>query len=199
MIGDRMPRAAKPALLPRQLPATPKQVLGPYFLPESPRRRKLFPDGAQGTRIKISGQVLTTDCQTLSGAMLHVWLADTNGRYANQDDEGNALVVPESKQLYRGRIKTDALGRYSFECLRPGNYFDTGWNLWRPAHIHAKVEANGFVELVTQLYFQDDAQNKSDIKGDDFFQPELSLQLSPAVARKGVTQKAFFNFVLLKA
>ncbi len=185
--------------LPLQFPATPQQVLGPYFLPRSPLKSNLFPAGTRGTQIRISGQVLSPDCLPLAGAVLHVWLADPNGDYDNQDAAGNPVNIPAAKQLYRGRIVADKDGKYSFDCLRPGNYFDGGAQLWRPAHIHVLVEAAGYTRLVTQLYFQDDAHNTHDIAGDDFFQPELVVQLAPAVAVASAVQTGVFNFVLVKA
>ena len=187
-----------PQLLLPKLRATPQQVLGPYFLAHSPLTGKLYPSSATGSLLKISGQVVSTDCKPLPGATVHVWLADPQGRYDNQDAQGNPLNIPLSQQLYRGRIVSDANGNYSFECLRPGNYFDSGWNLWRPAHIHIQVECASYETLVTQLYFDDDAQNSHDIPGDDFFQPELALQMAPAVPAAGVAQASTFNFVLVR-
>ena len=185
--------------LPLQFPATPQQVLGPYFLPQSPLQQNLFPSGTKGSKIKISGQVLSSDCQPLAGAVLHVWLADPNGDYDNQDAHGNPINIPAAKQVYRGRLLADKNGNFSFNCLRPGNYYDSGAQLWRPAHLHVMIEASGYTRLVTQLYFQDDAHNTHDIAGDDFFQPELVVQLTPAVAVSGSVQSGIFNFVLLKA
>ncbi len=187
----------KPQLLPSKLRPTPQQVLGPYFLDNSRRTSRLFPKAASGSAVKVSGQVLSTDCKPLAGAIVHVWLADPKGTYDNQDAEGNPLNIPQAQQVYRGQIVTNAEGKYSFDCLRPGNYFDSGWNLWRPAHLHIKVEAAGHTELVTQLYFDDDAQNSLDIPGDDFFQAELALQLAPAVPKAGVKQLGTYNFVLV--
>lgn len=182
--------------LPLRLPATPQQVLGPYFLANAPFRSRLHPASAVGSSIRISGQVLSEDMKALVGATVHVWLADPKGVYDNQDADGNPLNVPLSQQLYRGRLTTNKKGGYSFTFLRPGNYFDEGAQLWRPAHIHIIVEAAGHKRLVTQLYFQDDPHNTDDIEGDDFFQPELVVQISPAIAAPGVTQSGVFNFVL---
>ena len=193
----RKKKREKPNLLPPHLRATPQQVLGPYFLPNSPLTSRLFPQTATGSPVKVSGQVMSTDCKPLSGATVHVWVANPQGQYDNQDARGNPLAIPQEQQLYRGRIVCDADGNYSFECLRPGNYFDSGWKLWRPAHVHIKVEAQGYQELVTQLYFDDDAQNSHDIPGDDFFQPELAMQLAPAIPKPGVTQVGTYNFVLV--
>jgi catechol 1,2-dioxygenase len=205
---------SRPALLPRRFRLTPGQVEGPYFIAAAPLRNRLFPQSAfvlpaaasgesaaalleaLPDQIQISGQVLSADCATIAGATLSVWVADPQGRYDNQDDAGNTIEIPVEKQVYRGRIITDEKGHFCFVCLRPGNYFDEGWQLWRPAHIHVKVEASGFADLVTQLYFEDDAQNGLDIPGDDFFQPELVVPLSPVVPVKGLVQKGYFNLVL---
>lgn len=184
--------------------ATHQQVLGPYFLANAPLTNRLYPTrgkgcrlAAKGSPIQVSGQVLSTDCKALSGAIVHVWVADPQGRYDNQDALGEPLNIPQSEQLYRGRIVTDSDGFYSFECLRPGNYFDAGAELWRPAHVHVMIEVKGYQTLVTQLYFSDDdAQNSHDIAGDDFFLPELALQLSPAIPAAGSTQTGTYNFVL---
>lgn len=189
----------KPALLPRQLRLTPTQVEGPYFIANSTLRTKLYPAGVSGSEVAVSGQVLDQDGNPLASAHVSIWVADPQGRYDNQEDNGDPKVIAVAQQLYRGRVITDKNGQYSFTCLRPGNYFDSGWNLWRPAHIHVKVEASGFDEMTTQLYFDDDAQNSHDIPGDDFFLPELALQLAPATPAAGVTQKGTFNFVVQKA
>jgi protocatechuate 3,4-dioxygenase beta subunit len=193
----RKKKREKPQLLPLQLRPTPQQVKGPFFLPDSPLTSRLFPPTATGLLVKVSGQVMSTDCKPLSGATIHVWLANPQGRYDNENARGEPLVIPQKKQLYRGRVVSDPDGNYSFECLRPGNYFDSGWNLWRPAHLHIQVEASGYKELVTQLYFDDDAHNSHDIPGDDFFQPELALQLAPAIAAPGVGQVGTYNLVLV--
>lgn len=188
----------QPSLLPRQFPATPQQVLGPYFLSQSPQRINMFPTGASGSEISISGQVLSVDGKALTTATIHVWVADPTGKYDNQDAQGNPLAIPPAQHRYRGRVVSDKSGQFTFNCLRPGNYFDGGWKLWRPAHIHIKVEAKGYKTLVTQLYFHDDAHNTHDIPGDDFFLPELVVQTLPAIATAGVVQKGIFNFVLTK-
>src|ERR1700722_19648284 len=113
----------------RCLRPTPQQVLGPYFLANSPQTSRLFPQSASGSRVNVSGQVMSPGCQPLAGATVHVWLADPQGAYDNQDAQGNPLNVPAAQQLYRGRMVSDAAGNYAFDCLRPGNYFDSGWSL----------------------------------------------------------------------
>ncbi|HXE96118.1 MAG TPA: hypothetical protein VN642_06925, partial [Dongiaceae bacterium] len=66
----------------------------------------------------------------------------------------------EEYQL-RGRIRTGADGRYSFETILPGNYRVT--ETWvRPRHIHYIVSHPSRGSLTTQLYFEDDPYNKTD-------------------------------------
>lgn len=191
-------KQASPKLLPRRFPATHEQVLGPYFIANAKLQSKLFPQGAQGEEIRIDGNVIAEDGTAIADATVSVWVADPSGRYDNQNDDGSTKKIAVKEHKYRGRIISDKSGRFAFAILRPGNYFDDGWNLWRPAHIHVRVEAKGYTTLTTQLYFEDDAQNELDISGDDFFQAELVVPLNPAVPASGVVQKGIFNFVLAK-
>jgi protocatechuate 3,4-dioxygenase beta subunit len=179
------------------LPPTPQQVDGPYFLANAPMRTRLIPAGMTGDELAISGRVLATDGTVIADAMVHVWLADPKGVYDNQDATGAVIKIPVSKMTLRGRIKSDANGKYGFECLRPGNYeLDAG--RWRPAHIHVMVVAKGYKQLITQLYFVDDKYNDKDLPGDLFFQKELLVPMNPATASPGVVQKGTFDFVLEK-
>lgn len=191
--------ASKPKLLDRRFPLTAGQVLGPYFIANAKLQSNLFPAGAVGEEISISGQVVARDGKPIADATVSVWVADPSGRYDNQNDDGSPKPIALKDHKYRGRIISDKAGGYAFNILRPGNYFDDGYNLWRPAHIHVVVEAKGYRTLTTQLYFEDDEQNKLDIPGDDFFLPELVVRLNPVVPASGVVQKGLFNFVLAKA
>lgn len=186
-----------PANATTTLPPTPQQVDGPYFLANAPMRSRIIPAGMAGDELAISGRVLATDGSVISDAMVHVWLADPKGVYDNQDAQGNPIKIPVSKMTLRGRIKSDAAGKYGFECLRPGNY-ELEEGKWRPAHIHIKVEAKGYKTLVTQLYFVDDKYNEKDLPGPLFFQMELLVPMDPATASPGVVQKGHFDFVLEK-
>lgn len=192
----------RPPLLPHRLRLTPSQVLGPYGLPDPPERTQMFPEGAKGSQVHIEGQVYSVDLKPIAGAVVNVWVADPTGRYDNQDDEGNPLSIQQSQQVYRGTIVVDEGGNFAFDVLRPGNYFNDGPGpdaLWRPAHIHVKITAPGYADLVTQLYFDDDPQDDHDLPGKGFFQPELAVQLSPVIPVAGQIQRGIFNFVLAAA
>jgi catechol 1,2-dioxygenase len=183
-----------------QLRPTPEQVQGPFFLEDAPFSSNAITPGDTGDVISIRGQVLSTDGTSIRDAVVHIWLADTNGVYDNQDADGNDIPIAREQYRNRVRIKTSKRGAFRFTCLRPGNYPLTGEPVdVRPGHIHAIVEAPGFKTLITQLYFQDDAYNEHDIPREGFFQPELAVHLSPALPQANTTQRGVFNFVLQPA
>lgn len=125
-------------------PPTPSQTEGPYFTPNSPLRASLLESGLAGTRLSLSGLVLTTSCQPIANALLDFWQADDGGNY---DNTGYTL---------RGHQFTDAAGRFSLETIVPGLYPG------RTRHIHVKVQKPGGAILTTQLYFPGEARNATD-------------------------------------
>src|SRR5262249_35293486 len=100
--------------------------------------------GMPGRPIELVGFILTRDCKPLAGALLDFWQADDQGRY---DNSGFVL---------RGHQFSDAEGRYRLRSIGPGNYPG------RTRHIHVKVQPRGGRVLTTQLYFPDEAKNRSD-------------------------------------
>jgi protocatechuate 3,4-dioxygenase beta subunit len=58
---------------------TPRQTAGPFFLPHSPQRTSLLEAGITGTKIVLSGRVLSTACQAVSRALLDFWHANDAG------------------------------------------------------------------------------------------------------------------------
>jgi protocatechuate 3,4-dioxygenase beta subunit len=150
---------------------TAEQTEGPYFSTGSPRRRSLLASGVRGTRLTITGYVLTTACKPIRRATLDFWQADARGVY---DNEGYRL---------RGHQFTDAAGRYRLDTIVPGIY--TG----RTKHIHVKVQRPGGDVLTTQLYFPGVAANR----GDRLYDSDLLLRRWRTV---GARRTARFDFVL---
>jgi protocatechuate 3,4-dioxygenase beta subunit len=150
---------------------TPRQMEGPFFKPRSPRRTSLLDAGVRGTQCVISGLVLSTACQPVSGAVLDFWQCDEAGSY---DNTGNRL---------RGHQFTDGTGRYRLETIVPGLYPG------RTRHIHVKVQAPGRPALTTQLYFPNEPANRDDF----LFRPELLLAISDA----GGVQAGRFDFIVM--
>lgn len=149
---------------------TPPQTEGPFYTPQTPERTSLLEPGISGTRMIVSGYVLSTKCEPLAHALLDFWHADDAGVY---DNVGYKL---------RGHQFTDDQGRYTLETIVPGLY--TG----RTRHIHVKVQAPNQPVLTTQLYFPGEPDNAAD----GIFNPALLMDVQDAEDGKLGT----FNFVL---
>jgi hypothetical protein len=149
---------------------TPAQTEGPYFKPSSPERTSLLEPGMLGTKLVLSGYVLTRSCQPVAGALLDFWQADERGEY---DNVGYRL---------RGHQFSDASGRYVLETVVPGLYPG------RTRHIHLKVQAPNQPILTTQLYFPNEARDQRD----GIFNPELVIGMEDGPDGK----LGGFNFVL---
>lgn len=62
--------AATPELLDADDDPTPALTEGPYFTPSSPKRRSIVPAGAAGTRLTLTGRVLTTSGRPIANALI---------------------------------------------------------------------------------------------------------------------------------
>jgi protocatechuate 3,4-dioxygenase beta subunit len=139
---------------------TPGNLEGPYHVKNAPVREDGVllerEPGPEARFLDLSGQV--RDAKTgkpLENVELDFWNADENGIY---DHEGYHL---------RGRVLTDAEGRYRVHGIVPKDYsehdHDPIGELFhamerhnrRAAHIHLKVRKQGYVRLTTQLYMPD--------------------------------------------
>jgi len=144
--------------------ASPAETEGPYFKPQSPERTSLIEPDMAGTKLVLTGYVLSTACQPVAHALLDFWQADERGVY---DNAGFRM---------RGHQFTDERGRYALETIVPGVY--TG----RTRHIHVKVQSPRGRLLTTQLYFPDEPRNARD----SLFQPKLLIAIgSDAPAKLG--------------
>jgi protocatechuate 3,4-dioxygenase beta subunit len=148
---------------------TPAQTEGPYFTPNSPERTNIR-GTAGGTKLLLTGTVVTTDCRPVARALVDFWQADGAGNYDN------------SGFNFRGHQFTDAQGRYRLEAVLPGLYPG------RTRHIHVKVQPSGGRTLTTQLYFPGEARNASD----GIYRKECEVAMSDAADGKNAT----FMFVL---
>ncbi len=155
---------------PGSSPPTERQTEGPYFKPDSPLRASLLEPGMTGTKIVVTGMVLSTACQPIARALIDVWHADDHGDY---DNAGFRL---------RGHQFTDDQGRYRLETIVPGIY------VGRTRHFHVKVQAPSRSVLTTQLYFPGEAVNARD----PIFSRDLVMQVSDAASGRAAT----FDFVL---
>jgi hydroxyquinol 1,2-dioxygenase len=134
-------------------------VLGPFYwegAPELPRGSNLA-EGVKGEPAFYSGRVLGEDGRPLENALLDIWSGDGEGNYDMQ-------IPGETAMKARGRIRTDAEGRYSFRSIRPTFYpvptdgpvgrmlRKMGRHPYRPGHIHMIVSAPGHLPVTTHLF-----------------------------------------------
>jgi len=166
---------------PHVLPPTPActdaddvtvaQTAGPYFTPNTPERASLLEASTAGTRLTLTGRVVSTRCQPVQRALLDFWQADDKGEY---DNRGFRL---------RGHQFSDAQGSFTLETIVPGFYPG------RTRHIHVKVQAPNRPVLTSQLYFPGEAGNARD----GIFNQKLLMKVQDGPA--GV-KLATFDFVL---
>jgi hydroxyquinol 1,2-dioxygenase len=131
--------------------ATEATVEGPFFWPGAPA------EAVSGEPTLYTGRVTDLDGQPLAGALLDIWSGDGDGKYDVQ-------LSSEPKMRARGRLRTDAQGRYWFWSIRPTYYpipddgpvgvmmraTDRGIN--RPGHIHMMVSAKDHVPVTTHIF-----------------------------------------------
>lgn len=149
---------------------TPPLTEGPFFKAGSPERSSLLSANIPGTKLVLTGSVLTAECKPVVHALLDFWQADSKGNY---DNSGYTL---------RGHQFTDASGRYSLGTIVPGLYPG------RTEHIHVKVQAPGGPVLTTQLFFPGVAGNQSD----GIFDSRLLMNIQDS----GVDLGGTFDFVV---
>ena len=139
--------------------ATEATVEGPFFWPGAPdvALGGDIAEGVPGEPTLYTGRVTDLDGQPLPGALLDIWSGDGDGKYDVQ-------LSSEPKMRARGRLRTDAQGRYWFWSIRPSYYpipddgpvgvmmraNDRGIN--RPGHIHMMVSAEGHVPVTTHIF-----------------------------------------------
>lgn len=125
---------------------TTADIEGPYYKAGSPHKVRIADTSELGTRLFITGVATATDCTTpINNVLLDIWQANKDGVYDTSD----------SYRL-RGKVTTDAQGKYSFETILPGNYQN------RPRHIHLMLTAPNQTPVITQLYFEGDPDIAAD-------------------------------------
>ena len=145
---------------------TASQTIGPFFhhiLIPRDYGQPNFPDASMATpqtageHIRVQGRICDGDGQPVDPALIEIWQADANGRYAHAADTRAEIEQDESFTGF-GRAVTDAGGRFIFDTVKPGAVPGPGNALQAP-HINVTIFARGMdVHLFTRLYFFDEDQ-----------------------------------------
>jgi chlorocatechol 1,2-dioxygenase len=147
-------------------------VQGPFFIADVPwvdGKLEVSPED-NGEPLLIKGSVSAPDGTPVTDATVHVWHSTPDGAYTGF----HRGMTPER---YRGRLKTDASGKFEVLTTLPVPYSipDKGpvgtllammdRHPWRPAHVHFKVLKGGFTEFTTQAYFEGGEWVDDDVAG----------------------------------
>ena len=149
--------------------ATESTVLGPFYVagaPELPSGANIA-EGVAGESTYFSGRVAAPDGKPVAGATLDLWSTDGEGWYDVQLKDFPGMRA-------RGKIKTDADGRYAFWTIKPVSYpiptdgpvgkmlLKMGRHPYRPAHTHMIVSAPSYETVTTHVFVEGDSYLESD-------------------------------------
>jgi len=146
--------------------ATPEEIEGPFY-PLSTSQETDFDltqisgsnVAALGQHVIISGEILDTTGQAISGVSVDLWQANAAGRYRHPHDTNPAPL--DNNFQGRGLVLSDTEGRFTFKTVIPGAY-PVSQQWIRPPHLHFKISKKGYFELITQMYFDGMPLNNQD-------------------------------------
>jgi protocatechuate 3,4-dioxygenase alpha subunit len=152
---------------------SPFQTIGPYFdvlLRTRAELRMVGPD-TRGERITIRGVLYDGAGSPIRDALIEIWQADAEGRYAHPDDPRNG-DADRSFHGYGWRHTAED-GGFTFDTIKPGVVPGPDGRPQAP-HILVSVTARGVLtRYITRIYFDGDPRNADD----------AILQLVPATRR----------------
>jgi protocatechuate 3,4-dioxygenase alpha subunit len=146
-----------------KLRQTPSQTVGPFFAyalaPEqygydfaSIAGGSLVEGDVPGQRIRIEGRVFDGKGELVPDAMIEIWQADGEGRYAHPaDSRGSNIAFRGFGRMGTG---TDPELRFVFETIKPGSVDGT-----QAPHVNVIVFMRGLLlHAYTRIYFSDEAE-----------------------------------------
>ncbi|KAF7309404.1 Intradiol RING-cleavage dioxygenase [Mycena indigotica] len=150
--------------------ATEATVLGPFFTDDAlhfENGESIASEG-KGDYMWVEGRVLDMEGNPIPNVLIDTWETDGNGLYDNQYSQRGG---PDC----RGQVTTTNKGEFSFRAVVPVSYpipsdgpvgglvQALGRHVFRPAHLHMMLQADGYEKLVTALYFKGDPYLYSDV------------------------------------
>jgi hydroxyquinol 1,2-dioxygenase len=149
--------------------ASQSTVLGPFYREGAADFENCGDIGAdtEGRSTRIHGRILDVEGNPVANACLDVWQTAPNGLYDVQDPE-------QPEYNLRGKFYSDDAGYYELLTVAPVSYSiptdgpvgkmlnATEVHPFRPAHVHFIVGAEGYEQIVTQLFTEGDEYLDSD-------------------------------------
>ena len=142
--------------------ATTSQTVGPFFRigMRWDYRENLAPEGIAGERVTIQGRVLDGDGLPVPDAIIEIWQANSQGKYAHPEDT-QSKPMEQGFSGY-GRVPTDRDGAFHFSTIKPGPVPGPDNNDQAP-HLLVSIFMRGLLtRLVTRIYFPNDPRNAGD-------------------------------------
>lgn len=142
---------------------TPSQTVGPFFAyglapqqyghpMKSVATGDIVDETVAGERIRIVGQVLDGEGAPIADALVEIWQADAQGRYAHPADRRGANTG--FRGFGRQGTGTDPHNRFIFDTVKPGAVDGE-----QAPHISVIVFMRGLLShAYTRLYFADETQ-----------------------------------------
>lgn len=172
--------------------------LGPFYREGAPRcanGASIVRSPTPGATLTVRGWVRDGNGQPISGAEVDVWHSSPSGLYENQDPS-------QADMNLRGRLVTEADGRFSFVSVKPAGYpvptggpagallAAQGRHNMRPAHLHFLIVKPGYKTIASQVYDARDPNLETDS------QFGVTKALLGNFVRRGEGYELEFTFVL---
>lgn len=144
------------------LRATTSQTVGPFFRIglEWLYRDNLIGEGVSGERVTVQGRVFDGDGIPVPDAVLEIWQANSQGKYAHPEDTQKKPLEPGFTGY--GRVPASHQGLFRFATIKPGATPGPREKEQAP-HLSISIFMRGMLKrLATRMYFPDDALNESD-------------------------------------
>jgi hydroxyquinol 1,2-dioxygenase len=148
---------------------TESTVFGPFHVENSPvyALGSDISNGAKGEPCYVRGIVRRLDGTPVANARIEVWQADEDGFYDVQQGD-------QDEHRARATFFSGAAGEYDFRSIVASPYpiphdgpvgrmlAALGRHPWRPAHLHFRIQAEGYETLITHVFRDGDKYLDSD-------------------------------------
>ena len=141
---------------------TSSQTVGPFFSIGFAwlTTTEIAPPNVSGARVTVEGRIVDGDGKAVTDAVVEIWQADAQGKYAHPEDQQNQPVAKRFRGF--GRIPTGGRGEFRFATIKPGGVPGPGATTQAP-HLVVSIFMRGLLKrLVSRIYFPDEPANATD-------------------------------------